>query len=174
MEETKAIEKLEREFKECSFKDNTAEGVVGSAVVNTLKKFCEESVNFSRKVLLSVPTVGDCIKAIVEPIKKEHKQSVSDLEVFASAVKFYSGASAIKCIFEFSCTEESEAVTDEQIAEVTAQQEKIKAEAKKAKAEEKAKKEAEEAARKAKLDEAKAKTEAKKEETTQQLSLFNF
>lgn len=173
-EKTVAIEKLENEFAKCDLSDNHIENVIGKSIKDRLVAFCKESVLFSRKVLRSVPTVIDCIKSIAEPIKQEHIKGISDFEVYAKAVKFYSEASNIKFLIEITCSEESVEVTREEYDDILAKQNEIAENI----AKEKAEKAAAEAQKKAKAEierkERLANANKKKEQTTQQLSLFDM
>lgn len=130
MDERKmAVAKLQEEFekgKELLEKDIVAK-VIAHAVKDRLISFCEQSTSFSRKVLRKVQTITDCINSIADPISKERKHGVSDLEVYTAAVKFYSETSKIECVFNFSCDEESEEVTDEEFEAVKAEQQQIEA-----------------------------------------------
>ncbi len=179
MDERKmAVAKLQEEFekgKELLEKDIVAK-VIAHAVKDRLISFCEQSTSFSRKVLRKVQTITDCINSIAEPISKERKHGVSDLEVYAAAVKFYSETSKIECVFNFSCDEESEEVTDEEFEAVKAEQQQIEAQRTAEKAAKEAERKAEEERRKAQIEarqqERKQAEKAKQENI--QLSLFDL
>ncbi|MCH5205680.1 MAG: hypothetical protein J1F09_01920 [Oscillospiraceae bacterium] len=79
-----AIKKLDAEHKKC--KDLSKKGAaVSPAVLDALKTFCGQNEEFSQAVVQSDKSVKDCIEHTV----KSCGSSISDLEVYRRAVKFY-------------------------------------------------------------------------------------
>lgn len=86
-----AIEKLNKELKEFKSTDNKAKAVK-TAVADTLKNFCEQDDEFAQAVVQNDKTLSDCCTNIMKSVGN----SISDLDVFKKAVKFYFSTADIK------------------------------------------------------------------------------
>lgn len=86
----KAVNKLDKEFKKAEF--NKYGNVVGSPVLNTLKDFCRQNEEFALAVLQTDKTIQQCVEHTVKGVK----QSISDIEVYSKAVKFYFPGATIR------------------------------------------------------------------------------
>lgn len=100
-----AKQKLEDELK--SFQGGYKEKTVSKPVCQTLRGFCNEEF-FAQAVWDSGKTLSDCCKAIIG----KAGNSISDLDVYKAAVKFYLPAAEVKFKMEItrSGTAESKAV----------------------------------------------------------------
>lgn len=58
---------------------------IAGAVANALKQFCEQEPEFEQAVDQSGKTYGECLDSVVKGIGC----SISDLEAYSKAVKFY-------------------------------------------------------------------------------------
>ena len=87
----KAIKKLETELKNAKLSKKGS--AVKSAVIDALKLFCNQNSEFAQAVEQSTKNVGDCIENTV----KNCGNSISDLEVYKKAVKFYFPGADVKC-----------------------------------------------------------------------------
>lgn len=77
-----ALEKLEREFKAGKY-DRRAE-VMKKAVLDTVQEFCRQDEEFAQAVAQG-GTFEDCMKAVAQGVGS----SISDLEAYRRAVRFY-------------------------------------------------------------------------------------
>lgn len=84
-----AKHKLEDELK--SFQGGHKEKAVSKPVCQTLQGFCNEEF-FAQAVWDSGKTLSDCCKAIMGKVGS----SISDLDVYKAAVKFYLPAAEVK------------------------------------------------------------------------------
>ncbi len=80
-----AVIKLESEFKDCEKKLDRYGKVIGKPIKEALISFCNQNSEFSRAVVRSTRTIGDCIKSVVSG----NPGSLSDIEAYRRAVKFY-------------------------------------------------------------------------------------
>lgn len=87
----KAIEKLGEEKK--TFKGGNKERAMLSAVYETLISFCRQDEEFAQAVVQSEKTLSDCLKAVAAGVGT----SISDLDAYKKAVKFYFPGADIKC-----------------------------------------------------------------------------
>lgn len=78
-----AIQKIKEELKTASG-DNKV-NAVKKPVADALTDFCRQDNEFAQAVLQSDKTLGDCCKEIMSKVGS----SISDLEVYRSAVQFY-------------------------------------------------------------------------------------
>lgn len=87
-----AIEKLDRELKEFKSADKKAMAVK-DAVADALKLFCEQNAEFAQAVVQNSKTLRACCTEIMQ----DAGSSISDLEVYKRAVKFYFSTADIQC-----------------------------------------------------------------------------
>ena len=87
----KAIEKLSEEKK--TFKGGNKERAMLSAVYETLISFCRQDEEFAQAIVQSEKTLSDCLKAVAAGVGS----SISDLDAYKKAVKFYFPGADIKC-----------------------------------------------------------------------------
>jgi len=78
-----AAEKIASELK--SFQGNQYGNAVKTFVASTLTNFCEQNEQFAEVVYLTPATLSDCC----EKIMKDCGKSISDIDVYRGAVKFY-------------------------------------------------------------------------------------
>jgi hypothetical protein len=78
-----AIEKINAELQ--SFSGGNKEKAVSTYVANTLRQFSEEDERFARVVLNTKRTLSDCCEEIMQGVR----ESISDIEVYRRATKFY-------------------------------------------------------------------------------------
>jgi len=78
-----AAEKISDELKK--FKGGQKEKVVSKFVAATLTNFSEQDERFAKAVLLTPRTLSDCCAEIMEGVGN----SVSDIDVYRAAVKYY-------------------------------------------------------------------------------------
>lgn len=90
----KAIEKLNTENK--NFKGNNYASAMRSAVLAALINFCEQDEEFSQAIVQNDKTFSDCMKAVAENCGS----SISDLEAYKKAVRFYFPGADIRCTME--------------------------------------------------------------------------
>lgn len=69
---------------------------VAEATARTLKDFCNQEVEFLQAVEQSGKSFQNCLDEVVKGIKG----SISDLEVYTKAVKFYFPCAEIRCRME--------------------------------------------------------------------------
>ena len=81
---TGAIEKLREKNQKEAAKDRKATAIY-SAVLKTLEDFCYQDVRFAEAIMKSAGTLGACC----EEIAKGSGNSISDIEVYRKAVKYY-------------------------------------------------------------------------------------
>lgn len=86
-----AINKLDEEFKNCKKLSKKGEAV-SLAVLDALKTFCRQNVEFSQAVVQSDKTIKDCIEDTV----KGSGNAISDIEVYRKAVQFYFPGSDVR------------------------------------------------------------------------------
>ena len=86
-----AVEKLEKENK--SFKGNKYASAMRSDVLKTLCNFCLQDNEFSQAVIQNDKTFSDCMEAVGKGVGS----SISDLEAYKKAVRFYFPGADIKC-----------------------------------------------------------------------------
>ena len=84
MYQERAISKLQQELKEFQSNDNKAKAVK-DAVADALIDFCKQDDEFAQAIVKSDKTLSDCCNATMKGVGN----SISDLEVFKKAVKFY-------------------------------------------------------------------------------------
>ena len=87
----KAIVKLDDKDQRKAVKDRKASAIY-SSVVETLKNFCSQNVEFAEAILQTDRTVGDCCEAIVKNVGN----SISDIEVYRRAAEFYFPGSKVE------------------------------------------------------------------------------
>lgn len=97
---TLALEKLEKEAKE--FKGNKYGNAVHSYVANALRDFCNQSESFSKIFYKTKRSFSDCVKEIM----KGCGQSISDIEVYRRATKFYFPNSEVSFVMNITTEEE--------------------------------------------------------------------
>ncbi len=90
MYQQQAIEKLKAELK--TFTGGTNEKAVSQSVAETLQMFCEQDDEFAQAIVQSNKTLSDCCKAIMTKVGN----SISDIEVYKRAVRFYFSAADIQ------------------------------------------------------------------------------
>lgn len=78
-----AVKRLDKECNEGKF-DRYA-GAMKTAVRDALKDFCRQDDEFAQAVVQG-GSFEDCMKAVAKCVKN---QSISDMEAFGAAVKFY-------------------------------------------------------------------------------------
>lgn len=86
-----AIKKLSEEKTE--FKGGKRETVMLSAVYNALINFCEQDSEFAQAVAQSEKTLTDCLASVAKGVG----ESISDIEAYKKAVRFYFPGADIKC-----------------------------------------------------------------------------
>ncbi len=84
MYQESAISKLQKELKAFQSNDNKAKAVK-DAVADALIDFCKQDDEFAQAIVQSDKTLSDCCNATMKGVGN----SISDLEVFKKAVKFY-------------------------------------------------------------------------------------
>ncbi len=90
MSKITATEKLDAELK--AAKKLSPKGqAVSSAVVQALKDFCAQNSEFERAVL-----DGDTVDKCIESTVKNAGSSISDLEAYKKAVRFYFPGATVK------------------------------------------------------------------------------
>lgn len=87
----KAIKKLSKERKE--FKGGRKETAMVSAVYNTLVNFCKQDSEFAQAIVQSEKTLTACLTSVAKGIG----ESISDMEAYKRAVRFYFPGADIKC-----------------------------------------------------------------------------
>ena len=97
---TLALEKLEKEAKE--FKGNKYGNAVHSYVANALRDFCNQSESFSKVFYKTKRSFSDCVNEIM----KGCGQSISDIEVYRRATKFYFPNSEVSFVMNITTEEE--------------------------------------------------------------------
>lgn len=78
-----AIEKLQKEEK--TFKGGNKENAVYHHVAKALIGFCGQDEEFAQAICQNDKTLSDCCKEIMKDVGR----SISDIEVYRRAVKFY-------------------------------------------------------------------------------------
>lgn len=78
-----ALNKLQHELTE--LKGGQKEKAVSKAVCDTLSSFCRQEPEFAEAVVQNDKTLSDCCKEIMKGVGS----SISDIEVYIRAVKFY-------------------------------------------------------------------------------------
>lgn len=86
-----AIAKLDRELKNFSGNGRKSHAV-RKAVADTLKMFCEQDDEFAQAIVQNDKTLSDCCNEIMKNVGN----SISDIEVYTRAVKFYFSTADIK------------------------------------------------------------------------------
>lgn len=86
----KAIEKLENENKK--FKGGSKASAMRSAVLAALKNFCAQDAEFAQSIVQNDKTFSDCMAEVA----KGCGSSISDLEAYKKAVRFYFKGADIK------------------------------------------------------------------------------
>ena len=86
-----AVEKLENENKK--FSGDKYASAMRDAVLETLCNFCRQDDEFSQAVIQSSGTFSDCMKAVAKGVSG----SISDLDAYKKAVRFYFPGADIKC-----------------------------------------------------------------------------
>lgn len=66
--------------------------VLAKPTANALMEFCRQEPEFEQAIEQSGKTFGDCLTAITKGIG----QSISDLEIYTRAVKFYFPVAAVR------------------------------------------------------------------------------
>lgn len=90
----KAIEKLNSENK--NFKGNSHASAMRSAVLAVLINFCEQDSEFAQAIVQNDKTFSDCMKAVAQNCGS----SISDLDAYKKAVRFYFPGADIRCTME--------------------------------------------------------------------------
>lgn len=85
-----AIEKIEKELK--AFKGSKYGEAVKNEVAATLKDFAEQDEEFAQAIAQSDKTLSDCCAEIMKGVGS----SISDLEAYRRAVRFYFPGADIK------------------------------------------------------------------------------
>lgn len=83
MYKEQAILKIDKELK--GFSGDQKAKAVSQAVADTLKMFCEQDDEFAQAIVQNDKTLSDCCKSIMQKVGN----SISDIEVYKRAVKFY-------------------------------------------------------------------------------------
>lgn len=86
-----AIEKIKQELKSTKKLNNKA-NAIKKAVADALICFCKQDEEFSQAIIDSDKTLSDCLNHIANGIGN----SISDLEVYNKAVKFYFSGATVK------------------------------------------------------------------------------
>lgn len=86
-----AVEKLKNEDK--SFKGNKYASAMRKEVLKTLCNFCLQDDEFAQAVIQNDKTFSDCMEAVGRGVGS----SISDLEAYKKAVRFYFPGADIKC-----------------------------------------------------------------------------
>jgi len=86
-----AIAKLKKELAESKCSSPRAKVVV-KHVADTLKSFCAQDAEFAQAVLQNEKTLTDCCESIMKNVGG----SISDLEVYRKAVRFYFPGAGVK------------------------------------------------------------------------------
>lgn len=102
----KSKEKLKAEEKNFRSKDNKALAIYRS-VVKTLIRFCAQDGRFAQAVAESKKTLTQCC----EEISKKAGNSISDLEVYKQAVKFYFPNSDVEFKMQIVLSDEDKPAT---------------------------------------------------------------
>ncbi len=89
---TEAINKLKRETN--TFKGGQKEKAMQRETFAVLESFCRQSEEFSQAVVQSDKTFSDCMAAVA----KGTGSSISDIEAYKKAVRFYFAGADIKCV----------------------------------------------------------------------------
>lgn len=87
----KAVEKIKSEIKNAKLSRKGE--AVRSAVINALSDFCRQNSEFAQAVEQSGKSVAECIESTV----KNCGNSISDVDVFRKAVRFYFPGATVKC-----------------------------------------------------------------------------
>ena len=90
MYKEQAVEKIKRELK--SFSGGSKEKAVSQSVAETLQTFCGQDDEFAQAIVQSDKTLSDCCKKIMQGVGS----SISDIEVYRRAVKFYFSTADIR------------------------------------------------------------------------------
>lgn len=90
----KAIEKLNTENK--SFKGDKYALAMRSEVLAVLINFCEQDAEFAQAIVQNDKTFSDCMADVA----KGCGSSISDLEAYKKAVRFYFKGADIKCTMQ--------------------------------------------------------------------------
>ena len=67
---------------------------ISQAVIDALKDFCKQNAEFAQAVEQSDKTIEECLESCVKGVGN----SISDIEVYKKAVKFYFPGADIKCV----------------------------------------------------------------------------
>ena len=102
-----ALEKLEREYKAGKY-DRRAE-VMKKAVLDTVQEFCRQDEEFAQAVAQG-GTFEDCMKAVAQGVGS----SISDLEAYRRAVRFYFPGAEIRMTMTVDLIGEAAGKTDYQ------------------------------------------------------------
>nr|DAE14276.1 MAG TPA: PcfK-like protein [Siphoviridae sp. ct0uL16] len=97
---TLALGKLEKEAKE--FKGDKYGNAVHTYVANALRDFCNQSESFSKVFYKTKRSFSDCVKEIM----KGCGRSISDIEVYRRATKFYFPNSEVSFVMNITAEEE--------------------------------------------------------------------
>lgn len=117
-----AIEKIEKELK--SFKGGNKAKAVSGHVAANLKSFCKNA-QFAAAVIKSEKTLSDCC----EEIMKKVGDSISDIEVYRRAAKFYFPGAVVKFSMQIEVDGKIEAAEETALGrESTPKRKKIKQE----------------------------------------------
>lgn len=90
MYKERAIEKLKAELK--AFTGGNKEKAVSQSVAETLQMFCEQDDEFAQAIVQSDKTLSDCCRKIMSKVGS----SISDIEVYKRAVRFYFSTADIR------------------------------------------------------------------------------
>lgn len=88
---SEAITKIKEELKQAK-KLSTKASAIKKAVADALICFCKQDDEFSQAIIDSDKTLSDCLNHIANGIGN----SISDLEVYNKAVKFYFSGATVK------------------------------------------------------------------------------
>lgn len=92
----KAIEKLNDE--KINFKGDRYGKVMLEDVHKVLVSFCEQEEEFAQAIVQSDKTLSDCLKAVAKGITN----SISDLDAYKKAVRFYFEGADIECTMKIN------------------------------------------------------------------------
>lgn len=88
---TQALEKLDKEAK--NFKGGSHERAMKDETLDALKHFCKSEQEFAQAVVQKNKTFSDCMSEVAKGVGT----SISDLEAYKKAVRFYFPGADIRC-----------------------------------------------------------------------------
>lgn len=98
-EERQVLEKLEKEWNECTGVSGTYSAVAGP-IYHVIRGFCKQDAEFASLVLSSSMTLKGCIEMVCKNIHS----GISDYEVYAKAIGAYCPGARISMYMELDLT----------------------------------------------------------------------